>query len=139
MQRRLDARVYAHVTTAATAALAEASAVLGKSQATLAEFERSAQMLREQSARDHENTERLRADTLDSAGAVLEKVENTLDQVQTRATQSAKEIGETRLGTDVLGRDVLTRLLYGARISLTTGFVVVDVRTVAGRGCRRPR
>ncbi|QCI64136.1 ABC transporter permease [Phreatobacter stygius] len=36
------------------------------------------------------------------------------------------------LGTDVLGRDVLTRLLYGARISLTTGFVVVLVGAVFG-------
>lgn len=36
------------------------------------------------------------------------------------------------LGTDVLGRDVLTRLLYGARISLATGFVVVIVAAIAG-------
>ena len=29
------------------------------------------------------------------------------------------------LGTDALGRDVLTRVIYGARVSLTVGFVVV--------------
>jgi peptide/nickel transport system permease protein len=36
------------------------------------------------------------------------------------------------LGTDALGRDVLTRLLYGARISLFTGFVVVLASAVIG-------
>ena len=36
------------------------------------------------------------------------------------------------LGTDALGRDVLTRLIYGARISLTTGIVVVLVGAAVG-------
>src|SRR5258708_19108380 len=33
------------------------------------------------------------------------------------------------LGTDHLGRDVLLRLIYGARVSLTVGFVAVAVYT----------
>ncbi|MGH8849682.1 MAG: ABC transporter permease [Casimicrobiaceae bacterium] len=36
------------------------------------------------------------------------------------------------LGTDALGRDVLTRLLYGSRISLLTGFIVVVVSALFG-------
>jgi len=36
------------------------------------------------------------------------------------------------LGTDALGRDVLTRLLYGSRISLLTGFIVVLVGAAFG-------
>lgn len=36
------------------------------------------------------------------------------------------------LGTDDLGRDVLTRILYGARISLLVGFVSVGIATLIG-------
>jgi peptide/nickel transport system permease protein len=36
------------------------------------------------------------------------------------------------LGTDALGRDVLTRLLFGARVSLTTAFVVVILGAAFG-------
>lgn len=36
------------------------------------------------------------------------------------------------LGTDSLGRDMLTRLLYGARISLTVGFVATFLRMLIG-------
>ena len=39
---------------------------------------------------------------------------------------------EHLLGTDVLGRDLLSRLLYGARISLLVGFVATGVALVFG-------
>jgi peptide/nickel transport system permease protein len=36
------------------------------------------------------------------------------------------------MGTDDLGRDVLARILYGARISLLVGFVAVGIATLLG-------
>ena len=39
---------------------------------------------------------------------------------------------EHLLGSDVLGRDLLSRLLYGARISLLVGFVATGVALVIG-------
>ena len=40
--------------------------------------------------------------------------------------------GEHFLGTDILGRDLLSRILYGARISLLVGFVATGVALVIG-------
>jgi peptide/nickel transport system permease protein len=40
--------------------------------------------------------------------------------------------GAHPLGTDQLGRDVLSRMLYGARVSLAVGFVSVGIATAIG-------
>jgi len=40
--------------------------------------------------------------------------------------------GKHLLGTDELGRDVLTRMLWGSRISLTVGFVAVGIAVSIG-------
>ncbi|ABR49063.1 binding-protein-dependent transport systems inner membrane component [Alkaliphilus metalliredigens QYMF] len=39
---------------------------------------------------------------------------------------------ENWLGTDSLGRDIFARLIYGARVSLTVGFVATGIRMVIG-------
>lgn len=48
------------------------------------------------------------------------------------AHKLARPGGMFPLGTDGLGRDVLSRLLYGARISLWVGFVSVGIAVIIG-------
>ena len=40
--------------------------------------------------------------------------------------------GEFLLGTDQVGRDVLSRLLYGSRVSLMVGFLATLISSVIG-------
>lgn len=55
-------------------------------------------------------------------------ISSTLPQFVTLGDVSASHW----MGTDNLGYDVLTRLMYGGRISLTIGFVVVILETIIG-------
>ena len=57
------------------------------------------------------------------------------------ASRLASPSGVHLLGTDETGRDVLARLVYGARVSLTVGLVSVAIAmnlspSISGRNCR---
>ncbi len=51
--------------------------------------------------------------------------QNIIERLQ---KPSAKHL----LGTDELGRDVLSRIIYGARISLSVGFIAVGISVIIG-------
>lgn len=51
---------------------------------------------------------------------------------QALALKARPPSGEHWLGTDQLGRDLLSRILFGARISLTTGLVSVSLGSALG-------
>lgn len=62
------------------------------------------------------------------------KDNNGVDQTQTgiKVNGKAKPSKEHLLGTDKDGRDVLVRLMYGGRVSLIIGFVVVGIQLALG-------
>ena len=75
-------------------------------------------------------TSELGVKTTDAEGneyAVIEFIEKTVD-VNSYAPLSSSHF----FGTDEKGMDVFIRLMYGGRISLTLGFVVVILETIIG-------
>ena len=56
------------------------------------------------------------------------KTESTTQLIDTYASPSSEHL----LGTDGAGMDLMTRLMYGGRVSLIIGFVVVIIETVLG-------
>jgi peptide/nickel transport system permease protein len=71
--------------------------------------------------------------TLAIGGAVLAPLVAPYDPIQNNpvATLAPPSL-QHLMGTDHLGRDILSRVIYGARISLTVGFLAVFVSGVAG-------
>lgn len=65
--------------------------------------------------------------------AVFAPLLSTHDPLVLDATQRLKSpSAEAWFGTDMMGRDVYSRVIYGARVSLVVGFGVAVLATVAG-------
>jgi peptide/nickel transport system permease protein len=65
--------------------------------------------------------------------AILAPVMAPYDPAQIDITQTLEEPSMAHwMGTDDLGRDVLSRMIYGSRVSLAVGFVAVGIATVLG-------
>ncbi|MDR3203506.1 MAG: peptide ABC transporter permease, partial [Deltaproteobacteria bacterium] len=54
------------------------------------------------------------------------------DQLEVRSRFKPPGTANHLLGTDSLGRDVLSRMIWGSRISLKVGFVAVGISTLIG-------
>ena len=72
--------------------------------------------------------------TLAVACAVCAPLLAPYDPIQTNRAQTLvpPSLSAHLLGTDHLGRDILSRLVYGARISVTVGFLAVFVSGTVG-------
>jgi len=72
--------------------------------------------------------------TLAVACAICAPLLAPYDPIQTNRAQTLlpPALGAHLLGTDHLGRDILSRLIYGARISVTVGFLAVFVSGTVG-------
>ena len=65
-------------------------------------------------------------------GQVYEAYDIVIDDNLLPYNSLGQPSGKHWLGTDKEGKDVLTRLMYGGRVSLTIGFVVVILETLLG-------
>lgn len=74
------------------------------------------------------STEYTFVDTVTGENVTVTEVVEIIDEVNKYASPSGLHF----LGTDEKGMDVFTRLMYGGRISLTIGFIVVILETVIG-------
>lgn len=63
-----------------------------------------------------------------SAGAISPYAPDEIDTSNILAPPSRAHL----LGTDILGRDVLSRILHGAGVSLSVGFVAVGISSLIG-------
>src|SRR5215472_18944871 len=72
--------------------------------------------------------------TLAIACAIFAPLLAPYDPIQTNRAQTlvSPSLSAHLLGTDHLGRDILSRLVYGARISVTVGFLAVFVSGAVG-------
>lgn len=60
------------------------------------------------------------------------KIEKTVAELKTEIEKNNIQIRKYYLGTDVIGRDLLSRLMIGTRISLTVGLVSVIISLFIG-------
>lgn len=75
--------------------------------------------------------------TLNGNELVLKKADGTvinrsLDEVHQEIESENIFTKTYKIGTDKLGRDILSRLLYGLRVSLSVGFIAVVISLVIG-------
>ena len=67
------------------------------------------------------------------AGALFAGFLTSYDPAEIHLEQALESPSASHpMGTDQLGRDLLSRMLYGARISLMVGFVAIGLATVVG-------
>lgn len=64
--------------------------------------------------------------------AVFAPVIAPMDPLEISSARRAAPSGQHWLGTDELGRDILSRLIYGARVSLRVGLVAIGIALTIG-------
>lgn len=64
--------------------------------------------------------------------AILAPILAPMDPIEISQNRRAAPSGEHLFGTDELGRDVLSRVIYGARISLRVGLISIGIALTVG-------